>query len=95
MHDEVKSVTFPAITIPHCVSHHITSPSIRNLLQNFSFVYLKIGFPRLPAEQQQAFIPEMLELVAVKPLIQQDSYVKFLIFPLLVKLEPAIYRSEV
>lgn len=52
------------------------------ILQNFTIIYIKLGFPRLPIEKQVELAPSLLNSLNSKPQSHQDSLL-LLILPLL------------
>lgn len=42
------------------------------LVQNFSIIYIKMGYPRLPVDEQASMVPDMLKLLSNKPQTQQE-----------------------
>ncbi|KAB0794456.1 hypothetical protein PPYR_11295 [Photinus pyralis] len=59
-------------------------PSATSFVINFTIIYIKLGFPRLPEEKQIELIPSMLNSIDSKPQSHQDSLL-LLIIPLLGK----------
>lgn len=51
-------------------------------MQNFTIIYLKLGFPRLSFEKQTELVPTMLNSLEGKPQSHQDSLL-LMIIPLL------------
>lgn len=44
-------------------------------LQNFSILYIKMGFPRLPSEKQKELLPQLLQCIKGHPEPQQNRFV--------------------
>lgn len=42
--------------------------------QNFTIIYVKMGYPRLPVEKQCELAPTLLTAMEGKPQPQQDRY---------------------
>lgn len=61
-------------------------PAASSFVINFTIIYIKMGFPRLPIEKQIELIPSMLNSIDSKPQSHQDSLL-LLIIPLLGKME--------
>uniref|UniRef100_A0A8C5WUP7 Proteasome component Ecm29 N-terminal domain-containing protein n=1 Tax=Laticauda laticaudata TaxID=8630 RepID=A0A8C5WUP7_LATLA len=49
------------------------------ILQNFTIIYVKMGYPRLPVEKQCELAPTLLTAMEGKPQPQQDSLMHLLI----------------
>ncbi|KAJ8977536.1 hypothetical protein NQ317_010056 [Molorchus minor] len=61
-------------------------PSATSFVTNFTIIYLKSGFPRLPIEKQAELVPTVLNSLENKPVSHQDSLL-LLIIPLLGKVK--------
>lgn len=57
-----------------------------NYFQNFTIIYIKLGYPRLTVEEQIEVIPVILRALENKPQTHQDSLL-LLIMPLLGKIK--------
>ncbi|VVC92331.1 unnamed protein product [Leptidea sinapis] len=57
-------------------------PSANSFIINFSIIYLTLGFPRLPREQQLKLAPAILESIENRPQTHQDMLL-MLVMPLL------------
>lgn len=57
-------------------------PAVSSFVINFTIIYIKMGFPRLPINEQVDLIPVILNSLEGKPLTQQQSLL-LLIIPLL------------
>lgn len=45
------------------------------MLQNFTIIYIKIGYPRMEIQKQAELIPSVLNAIEGKPLSHQDRFV--------------------
>ncbi|KAJ8933932.1 hypothetical protein NQ314_013688 [Rhamnusium bicolor] len=61
-------------------------PSATSFVTNFTIIYLKSGFPRLPLEKQAELVPTVLNALENKPVSHLDSLL-LLIVPLLGKVK--------
>ncbi|XP_018321144.1 proteasome adapter and scaffold protein ECM29 [Agrilus planipennis] len=61
-------------------------PVATSFVTNFTIIYLKLGFPRLPVDKQLELVPSVLNAIDLKPQSHQDSLL-LLIIPLLGKTE--------
>ncbi|CAH0749868.1 unnamed protein product [Diatraea saccharalis] len=61
-------------------------PSANSFIINFSIIYITMGFPRLPHEQQLTLTPSLLEAIENKPQGHQDG-ILMLVMPLLGKIK--------
>jgi len=43
-----------------------------NMLQNFTVLYIKMGFPRLPGEQQTSLLSQLVSCIPGRPEPQQN-----------------------
>ncbi|KAF5283686.1 hypothetical protein FQR65_LT13757 [Abscondita terminalis] len=68
-------------------------PSATAFVINFTIIYIKLGFPRLPEEKQIELIPSMLNSIDSKPQSHQDSLI-MLIVPLLGKVNVPMDPSQ-
>ena len=57
-------------------------PSATSFVINFTIIYLKMGFPRLPLEKQAELVPSVLAGIEAKPTMHQDSLL-LMIMPVL------------
>ena len=57
-------------------------PVATSFVTNFTIIYLKMGFPRLPMEKQAELVPSVLASIEAKPTIHQDSLL-LMIMPVL------------
>ncbi|XP_013177902.1 PREDICTED: proteasome-associated protein ECM29 homolog isoform X1 [Papilio xuthus] len=57
-------------------------PAANSFIINFSKIYITMGFPRLPREQQLSLTPSLLEAIENKPQPHQDG-ILMLVMPLL------------
>ncbi|RVE49284.1 hypothetical protein evm_006078 [Chilo suppressalis] len=57
-------------------------PSANSFIINFTIIYITMGFPRLPREQQLSLAPSLLEAIEKKPQGHQDG-ILMLVMPLL------------
>ena len=57
-------------------------PSATSFVINFTIIYLKMGFPRLPMEKQAELVPSVLAGIEAKPSMHQDSLL-LMIMPVL------------
>ncbi|XP_052750867.1 proteasome-associated protein ECM29 homolog [Galleria mellonella] len=57
-------------------------PTANSFIINFSIIYITMGFPRLPRDQQLSLAPSLLEALENKPQGHQDSLL-MLVMPLL------------
>ena len=57
-------------------------PSATSFVINFTIIYLKMGFPRLPIEKQAELVPSVLAGIEAKPSMHQDSLL-LMIMPVL------------
>ena len=51
-------------------------PSATSFVINFTVIYLKMGFPRLPIEKQAELVPAVLASIEAKPTSHQDQCCK-------------------
>jgi len=62
------------IVIPHredfCVKTDILI--VCNILQNFTILYIKMGFPRLPSDQQVSLLQQLVSCLPGRPEPQQN-----------------------
>lgn len=56
------------------------------MFQNFTIIYIKSGFPRLPLEKQAELVPTVINALGNKPISHLDSLL-LLIVPLLGKVK--------
>ena len=56
-------------------------------MTNFTVIYIKMGFPRLPPERQSSLIPALLQSLVAKPGSHQDSLLA-MILPMLGDVKP-------
>ncbi|KAK4875583.1 hypothetical protein RN001_012005 [Aquatica leii] len=68
-------------------------PAATAFVINFTIIYIKLGFPRLPEEKQVELIPSMLNSIDSKPQSHQDSLI-LLIVPLLGKVVVPMDSSQ-
>ncbi|KAF5273782.1 hypothetical protein FQA39_LY00897 [Lamprigera yunnana] len=68
-------------------------PSATTFVINFTIIYIKLGFPRLPEEKQIELLPSMLNSLESKPQSHQDSLL-MLILPLLGKVNVPVDASQ-
>ncbi|XP_075681729.1 proteasome adapter and scaffold protein ECM29 [Rhinoderma darwinii] len=61
-------------------------PAAVSFVTNFTIIYIKIGYPRLPLEKQCELAPSLLTAMEGKPQPQQDSLIHLLI--------PALYHMK-
>ncbi|XP_039748644.1 proteasome-associated protein ECM29 homolog [Pararge aegeria] len=61
---------------------HYKDPAANSFIINFTIIYITMGFPRLPKDQQLNLAPLLLEAIENKPLAHQDS-ILMLVMPLL------------
>ncbi|KAJ8917780.1 hypothetical protein NQ315_010686 [Exocentrus adspersus] len=61
-------------------------PSATSFVTNFTIIYLKSGFPRLPIEKQAELVPTVLNALENKPVSHLDSLL-LLVVPLLGKVK--------
>ncbi|XP_074640240.1 proteasome adapter and scaffold protein ECM29-like [Tubulanus polymorphus] len=52
--------------------------SVSPFVTNFTILYIKIGFPRLPVEKQCELVPTIMNCLEGRPPQQQDSLLQFL-----------------
>ena len=57
-------------------------PMATSFVINFTVIYLKMGFPRLPIEKQAELVPSVLASIEAKPTSHQDSLL-LMIMPVL------------
>lgn len=57
-------------------------PVATSFVINFTIIYLKMGFPRLPVEKQAELVPTVLASIEAKPTSHQDSLL-LMIMPIL------------
>ncbi|XP_052738355.1 proteasome-associated protein ECM29 homolog [Bicyclus anynana] len=57
-------------------------PAANSFIINFTIIYITMGFPRLPRDQQLNLAPMLLEAIESKPQAHQDS-ILMLVMPLL------------
>jgi len=57
-------------------------PAATSFVINFTIIYIKMGFPRLPVEKQVELIPSVLSSIEAKPTMHQDSLL-LMIMPVL------------
>ncbi|XP_063621128.1 proteasome-associated protein ECM29 homolog [Cydia splendana] len=63
-------------------------PKANSFIINFTIIYITMGFPRLPREQQLSLVPSLLEAIENKPQGHQDG-ILVLIMPLLGSIKEA------
>ena len=56
-----------------------SNPSSTSFIINFSIIYIKIGFPRLPLERKIENIPSLLNCLEGKPASHQDSIITMIL----------------
>ncbi|CAH4007387.1 unnamed protein product [Pieris brassicae] len=61
-------------------------PSANSFIINFSIIYITMGFPRLPREQQLKMAPSLLESIENRPQSHQDQ-ILMLVIPLLANIK--------
>ncbi|KAM4053541.1 proteasome adapter and scaffold protein ECM29 isoform 2-T2 [Anomaloglossus baeobatrachus] len=61
-------------------------PAAVSFVTNFTIIYIKMGYPRLPLEKQCELAPSLLTAMEGKPQPQQDSLIHLLI--------PALYHMK-
>lgn len=49
-----------------------------NLLQNFTIIYIKLGYPRMEMSKQAELVPSVLNAIEGKPLSHQDRFVYYI-----------------
>ncbi|XP_038067101.1 proteasome adapter and scaffold protein ECM29-like [Patiria miniata] len=54
-------------------------PANVTFVTNFTVLYLKMGYPRLPMEKQAELAPSLMQCLEGKPVLQQDSLLQMLI----------------
>ncbi|XP_022097180.1 proteasome-associated protein ECM29 homolog [Acanthaster planci] len=54
-------------------------PANVTFVTNFTVLYLKMGYPRLPMEKQAELAPSLIQCLEGKPVLQQDSLLQMLI----------------
>ena len=54
-------------------------PSANSFVMNFTIIYLKMGFPRLPLDVKVQLIPNMLRSLDAKPASHQDSIITLIL----------------
>lgn len=47
------------------------------IFQNFSIIYITMGFPRLSRDHQLSLAPSLLEAIESRPQTHQDGYALF------------------
>ncbi|KAJ2947108.1 hypothetical protein O0L34_g16457 [Tuta absoluta] len=61
---------------------HYKDPTANSFIINFTIIYITMGFPRLPRDQQLLLAPSLLEAIENKPQGHQDG-ILVLVMPLL------------
>jgi proteasome component ECM29 len=57
-------------------------PAATSFVINFTIIYIKMGFPRLPLPRQMELVPSVLAGIEAKPTMHQDSLL-LMIMPVL------------
>ncbi|KAJ8960021.1 hypothetical protein NQ318_009458 [Aromia moschata] len=77
----------PVVQLPvEALLTQYQDPSATSFVTNFTIIYLKSGFPRLPVEKQAELVPTVLNALENKPMSHLDSLL-LLIIPLLGKVK--------
>lgn len=61
------------VPYPHAHCLFLQDPAATSFVTNFTIIYIKMGFPRLPVEKQAELIPAILSSLEGKPSSHQDS----------------------
>lgn len=54
-------------------------PAAGSFVTNFTIIYIKMGYPRLPMEKQCELAPSLVTAMESKPQLQQDGLMQLLI----------------
>lgn len=71
LNKRLKSRPLVQLPVEALITQYQTTSS--SFLHNFSIIYITMGFPRLPSEEQAALAPIVLNCLEGKPESQQDK----------------------
>ncbi|XP_060528524.1 proteasome adapter and scaffold protein ECM29 [Cylas formicarius] len=87
IHINKRVKTRPQVQLPvEALLTQYQDPSATSFVTNFTIIYLKLGFPRLPIEKQAELVPTVLSALENKPVSHLDSLLLLLV-PLLGKVK--------
>ncbi|CAH0555694.1 unnamed protein product [Brassicogethes aeneus] len=87
IHVNRRIKTRPLVQLPvEALLTQYQDPSATSFVTNFTIIYIKTGFPRLPIEKQAELVPTILNSLENKPVSHMDSLL-LLIIPLLGKVK--------
>ncbi|XP_044754481.1 proteasome adapter and scaffold protein ECM29 [Coccinella septempunctata] len=87
IHINKRLKTRPLVQLPvEALLTQYHDPKATSFVINFSIIYIKTGFPRLPVEKQVELVPAVLNALKDKPQTHVDSLL-FLLLPLLDKVK--------
>ncbi|XP_066149370.1 proteasome adapter and scaffold protein ECM29 [Euwallacea fornicatus] len=87
IHVNKRIKTRPLVQLPvEPLLSQYHNPDLSSFVTNFTIIYVKSGFPRLPIEAQAQLVPKIINALKDKPLSHIDSLL-FLIVPLLGKVK--------
>ncbi|KAL3269226.1 hypothetical protein HHI36_008307 [Cryptolaemus montrouzieri] len=87
IHINKRIKTRPMVQLPvEALLNQYHDPSATSFVINFTIIYIKSGFPRLPVGKQVELVPKVLNALKDKPITHIDSLL-LLLLPLLGKVE--------
>ncbi|KAK9876967.1 hypothetical protein WA026_015999 [Henosepilachna vigintioctopunctata] len=87
IHINKRIKTRPMVQLPvEALLSQYKDPSANSFVINFTIIYIKSGFPRLPVEKQVELVPAVLNALKDKPITHIDSLL-LLLLPLLGKVQ--------
>ncbi|RZC32274.1 proteasome-associated protein ECM29 -like [Asbolus verrucosus] len=87
IHVNKRVKTRPQIQLPvEALLMQYQDPAATSFVTNFTIIYIKLGFPRLPIEKQAELVPVILNALEQKPVAHLDS-ILLLVIPVLGKVK--------